>query len=204
MKKKLWFESVLQSLAGMSRTLNGVSDTSSAVEKPKLEVEEGSDLIRRSSQNLQYALEYLWENQSILFTTPIAVRAFIDSLARIVSDGLLQSGQSFYRIWVTKFGHTLPEDIEVEYQKFCEWLCGEVESGDPVAVAALVEKRLDGKIHPFADGCGRTAKILAAFILLRQDIIPPRYPPRKEYYAEINKGDESWIEFWRDMHEKGV
>lgn len=199
MEKKRWFESVLQALAGLSRTLNGVSDTSSAAEKPKLGVEEGSDLVERSSQNLQYALEYLWENRSISFETPAAVRTFIDSLARIVSEGLLQSGQSFYRTWETKFGHTSVVELEAEYQKFCEWLCEALKSGDPVATAALVEKRLDGRVHPFADGCGRTSKLLAAFVLLRHDIFPPSYGPRKEYYHIINLSDAEWIEYYRSL-----
>jgi len=166
MEKKRWFESVLQALAGLSRTLGGVSDISSAAEKPKLSAE-GEALAARTRENLQQALEFLWENRERGFASATEVREFVDEVARKVSAGLLQPGQSLYRTWETKFRQTAPEAIEQEYQNFCEWFFEALKSGDPVATAALVEKRLDGEIHPFADGCGRTAKILAAFVLLR-------------------------------------
>ena len=197
--KQGWFEAVLSALASMSRTFNGVSDTTSAAEKPKLAVEEGDTLKAKSSQNLGHALEYLWTNRLTSFASPANVREFIDTLATIVSDGLLQQGQAFYRTWATKFGHTLPEDIEAEYHNFCEWFLGAVDSDDPVAVAALVEKRLDGEIHPFADGCGRTAKLLAAFVLLRAGLSPVNHRSRKEYYERINGTDEEWIRYYRAL-----
>lgn len=197
--KQGWFEAVLSALASLSRTFNGVSDTTSAAEKPKLAVEEGDTLKAKSSQNLGHALEYLWTNRLTSFASPASVREFIDALATIVSEGLLQPGQSFYRTWATKFGHTLPENIEREYQSFCEWFFNNVDSDDPVAVAALVEKRLDGKIHPFADGCGRTSKLLAAFTLLRHDIFPPSYGSRNEYYVNINLSDAEWISYYRSL-----
>ena len=114
-----------------------------------------------------------------------------------MSAGLLQQGQSLYCNWKTKFRQTAPEAIEQECQSFCAWLFEALESGDdPVARAALVEKRLDGEIHPFADGCGRTAKLLAAFVLLRHDIFPPSYRPRSEYYIKINPSDAEWIRYY--------
>lgn len=199
MNKQHWFRSVLQALASLSRTFQGVSDTTSAAEKPKLAVAEGEALKAKSSQNLEQALEHLWVNRLKGFTSPVSVREFIDTLATAVSEGLLQPGQSFCRTWATKFGQTAPEAIEAEYSKFCAWLYGELDDSDPVAVAALVEKRLDGQIHPFADGCGRTSKLLAAFVLLRHGILPPSYGSRKEYYIIINLSEAEWINYYRSL-----
>jgi len=58
-EKKRWSQSVLQALAGLSRTLGGVSDTSSAGEKPKLAESEGEALVSRTRENLEHALEFL-------------------------------------------------------------------------------------------------------------------------------------------------
>lgn len=202
-EKSVWIKSVLQALWGLSRTLGGVSDTSSAQEKPKLAESEGESLARKTRENLEQALEFLWENRGRTFASPEEVRAFVDALAAKVSAGFLQPGQSFYRTWKTKFRQTSPEAIEQEYQNFCAWLYEALKSGlDPVATvatAALVEKRLDGEIHPFADGCGRTAKLLASFVLLRAGLSPVSYRSRKEYYERINASDEKWIRYYRAL-----
>lgn len=202
MKKILWVEYVMQNLAGLSRTLGGVSDTSSSADKPKLTTE-GEGLATKTTQNLRHALGFLWENRFRSFTSPADVRKFVDSLAKMVSNGLLKSGQSFYRTWETKFGQTLPENIEAEYQNFCKWFLKAVDSDDPVATAALVEKRLDGEIHPFADGCGRTAKIMASFVLLQHGFSLPTYKSRKEYYKNINLSDDNeWVDYYRSFFKR--
>ena len=203
MKREDWMASVRNALAGLSRTLRGISDTSSSAAKPKLGVEEGNKLAERSSRNLQHALGFLWENRSYKFGTATTVRSFIDSLARIVSDGLLPPGQSLYRTWVTEFDQALPENIEQEYNNFCEWFFDNVDGDDPVTVAAMTEKRLDGKIHPFADGCGRTAKLLAAFALLRSEFLPVSHRSREEYYQRINESDEEWIRYYTALDAEG-
>ncbi len=198
-EKEEWMENVISNIQSLSRTLKGISDTSSSAEKPKLEIEEGDALAEKTFCNLQHALEYLWENRRKIFKSPDEMREFIDNLATIVSEGLLKEGQSLYRTWETKFGQTKPEDIETEYQKFCEWLFKTIESSDAVETAALIEKRLDGEIHPFADGCGRTAKLLSAFILMRHGSLLPKYKDRKEYYKEINKNDDEWIAYYESL-----
>jgi hypothetical protein len=196
-KKAKWIQSVLQALAGLSRTLGGVSDTSSAAEKPKLEVEEGGSLADRTRENLEQALEFLWKSRERQFASPAEVREFVDRVASLVSEDLLQPGQSLYRTWETKFRQTAPEAIEQEYQNFCAWLLEALEGGDPVETAALVEKRLDSEIHPFADGCGRTAKVLAMFVLLRNGLEAPVYGSREEYYATVTKSDAEWCKYYR-------
>lgn len=195
--KNNWKKAVFAALAGMSRTLGGVSDTSSSADKPKLRVE-GDTLARQTTENLEQALEFLWSNQDRKFTSVAEVREFIDLLAEKVSEGLLPVGQSFYRTWETKFGQTPVAEIETEYQNFCKWLFGAFAI-NPVEVAALVEKRLDGKIHPFADGCGRTSKLLASFILFQGNRFPPRYSDRREYYREINKSEREWVSYYRSL-----
>jgi hypothetical protein len=198
--KHTWIDAVLRTLATQSRTLGGISDTSSSADKPKLAAE-GEALAQKTRQNLRNALEFLWENRGIVFHSADEVRGFIDRVAAMVSEGLLAPGQSLYRTWDTKFeNQAAAEEIEPQYRQFCLWLFGSLDN-DPVETAALTEKRLDGDIHPLADGCGRTTKILSAFILLRHELFPPRYRSRGEYYEKITTGDTEWITFWRSMYE---
>src|SRR3989338_8112349 len=107
MDKQQWTESVLGALAGMSRTLGGTSDTTSSADKPKLGVSEGEALASRTEQNLRQALGFLWENRERRFESAAEVLELVDTLAAMVSDGLLTDGQSLYRTWETKFGQTL-------------------------------------------------------------------------------------------------
>ena len=202
MDKHTWTESVLASLAGMSRTLGGASDTTSAVEKPKLGVSEGEALASRTEQNLRQALGFLWDSCECQFQSAIKVREFVDTVAEMVSHGLLAPSQSLYRTWETKFWQTPVRAIEAEYVKFCRWLFRALaDSTDFVEIAALSERRLDGQIHPFADGCGRTAKLLAAFVLLRGSRTPPRYGARSEYYRKINQSEAEWLCYYRSLCE---
>lgn len=202
MEKKTWISRVLGCLAGMSRTLGGVSDTSVAAEKPKLAAEEGAGLAAITAENLERALEFLWESREWTLASAAEVCVFVDALATKVSAGLLRSGQSLYRTWETKFRQTAVVKIEEEYQRFAEWLHGAFANGkDSVETAALIEKRLDAEIHPFADGCGRTAKILAAFVLLRAGLNPPAYRSRAEYYATITRSDAEWLSYYRSLLE---
>lgn len=198
--RELWFRNVLEAVNRLSRTTHGVSDTSSATEKPTLLVGEGKILIERTSMNLQRAMEYLWDNSSISFKSSSEVMDFINFLAMTVSEGLLQAGQSLYRTWMTPFGQTPPPEIAADYQNFCEWFFLTLDHDDPIATAAIVEKRLNGEIHPFADGCGRTSMLLAAFVLLRHHLDPVLYRSRKEYHEMIgHSGDEEWINYYRSL-----
>lgn len=195
-----WTESVLASLAGMSRTLGGASDTTSSADKPKLGCQEGGALASRTERNLRQALLFLWEQRECQFKAAAEVLAFVETLAATVSEGLLADGQSLYRTWETKFGQTPVRAIEAEYMEFCGWLFRALaKPTDFVEIAALSEQRLDGKIHPFADGCGRTAKLLASFVLLRDNRTPPRYGARKEYYQKINQSEAEWVSYYRSL-----
>ena len=200
MDKQTWIDTVLGSLAGISRTLGGASDTSCSADKPKLGCQEGEALASRTEQNLRQALDFLWESKECQFRAAAEVLAFVETLAATVSEGLLADSQSFYRTWETKFGQTPVHAIEAKYMEFCGWLFRALANPtDFVEIAALVEQRLDGKIHPFADGCGRTAKLLAAFVLLRGNRTPPQYRARSEYYRGINKSETEWVSCYRSL-----
>ena len=161
MTRERLFTQALANLAATSRTKKGVSDTSSSADKPTLATT-GAALADRATDNVSRALKTVWTDRFRSFSSPIELRAWIDRLAATVSDGLLQAGQPLYRAWATKFAmQTVPAEIEAEMLVFCTELLARLGS-DPVATAAWVEHELDARIHPFADGCGRTTKLVSA------------------------------------------
>jgi fido (protein-threonine AMPylation protein) len=202
-----WVSLLLSRLAEMSRTLGGVSDTSSSDEKPSL-VMEGEDLKARTKANIARAAEYLFAARDKVFADEREVRAFVDELARLVSNGLLPVGQGLYRTWETKFRQTSPSAIEGEYSRFCERLYeglrvdpdtewAVVHPADDIAFAGWVERELDSRVHPFADGCGRSAKLLSSWVLLRAGLMPPRWPARAEYYRAVaTMAPDEWDEYY--------
>jgi Fic family protein len=83
-----------------------------------------------------------------------------------------------------------PEPVAVPglMQDFAAWLTGEAQNLSPVERAALAHFRLVD-IHPFADGNGRTARLLMNLILLRAGYPPAivRQEDRLAYYEALDQ-----------------
>ncbi len=190
----------LENLDMMSRTKKGISDTSSSESKPKLDTE-GDDLALRSENNFKEALRLIWGKRDDSFESPAQLGDFVEEIASCISQGLLKEGQSQWRTWETKFGQTSPQLIKKEMADFYKEFLAQLNNPqtDPIKLAAWVEKRVDGEIHPFADGCGRTSKILSSFVLLRFGQKLPKYRGREEYYKNINSSMDNWVEYYRSL-----
>lgn len=86
-----------------------------------------------------------------------------------------------------------PEGVAVPglMSDFAEWLNGEARSLSAIERAALAHFRLVD-IHPFADGNGRSARLLMNLILL-QDGYPPAVIHREDrlaYYTALDRAHE--------------
>jgi hypothetical protein len=199
--KRRFIEAAVANFERTSRTKRGVSDTSSSTEKPELKAS-GGGLADRATDNFRRAIERLYDERGREFRTVDEVRTLIEEVAQTVSDGLLKEGQGLWRTWATKFANQPPpERIADEMDNFVHTLAGRLGNShdDAVATAAFIEKRLDGEIHPFADGCGRTAKALSAFVLARAGKPLPVYHGREEYYREVYGTDEEWERYYRSL-----
>ena len=97
-------------------------------------------------------------------------------------------------------------------EEFLEWLNSkEAEKINPVLLAGITHYEV-ARIHPFIDGNGRTARLLAELILYKRGFDHRRFfalddyyeQERQSYYAalktvEQNKGDiTQWIEYFTD------
>ena len=197
MTRERFFTQALTNLAATSRTKKGVSDTSSSADKPALATQ-GAALADRATENVSNALETVWADRSRSFSSPIEMKQWVDGLAAQVSEGLLQAGQPLYRTWATKFAmQTAPDEIEQEMQAFCAELLAQLDS-DPIATAAWVEHELDTRIHPFADGCGRTTKLVSAWVLARHDFPLPAFDTRERYLELAIAGGKAFEAYYRE------
>ena len=192
-----------KALAGItktSRTAKGVSDTSTnPTAKQKLAVSEGDTLKAKTEENVRKALKAAWDEKDREFQSPEEVKAFLEQNAQRVSEGLLPAGQGLYRTWETPVNQTPPAEIKNATAIFARQLHEKlVAKEDPVEIAAWAEKRMS-VIHPWADGVGRSTKVLSAYLLARGGKTAPSYPDAKTYYAEIKKSPASWSKYYKGM-----
>ena len=173
----------------LSRTRNGVSDTSASPLKRPL-VLSGEALRKRSAQNELSVHALIFQMRA---AAPPAsereVRDLLFQIADLTNDGLLPAGR--LRMWDID-GKTPPGRLEGEIDAFCaavfdRW--GELK-GDAAPLAAWAEWELcGGPLHPFYDGCGRISRSFAAALLLRGGSLPPLYGTLSEYFERGNRGN---------------
>jgi hypothetical protein len=188
----------LENLERTSRTSHGVSDTSSSADKPKLQAE-GAQLASAAERNFVSALRWAF-SQEIACPAEDSLRTLVEGVAERVSMGLLQLGQSLFRTWETKYPmQTRVAAIEADMAEFYQELASRLQAADPVATAAWVEWKLDARIHPFADGCGRTTKVVAYWVLVREGFDLPRYENRDAYYAAVIQSLGAWTAYYRTL-----
>lgn len=92
--------------------------------------------------------------------------------------------------------HLVPELIE----EMCDYVNDHWEQSSPLHLAAYIMWRLNW-IHPFADGNGRTSRILSYVVLsIRAGAIPPGTPTipdqivdnRHPYFEALDEADAAW------------
>jgi Fic family protein len=110
-----------------------------------------------------------------------------------------------YRNSVVTIGnsaHVPPRHAEVpdHVNDMCVYINSTWRDRNPIHLAAYVLWRMNW-IHPFADGNGRTARILSYLILnIKLDSILPGTPTipdqiaadKQPYYEELEKADDAW------------
>lgn len=190
----------LANLRVTSRTAKGVSDTTSAPGKKKLVVAEGTGLASKAEENFVLALTWALE-QRLEMPKADDVERFVLEVAARVSDGLLDDGESLLREHETKFEMQtrvihIREALAGFFRELAEQLCN---NHDPVATAAWVEWRLDARIHPFTDGCGRSTKVIAYWVLVRAGLMLPTYESRDRYYQLVVLTLEEWTAYYRTL-----
>lgn len=170
----------------MSRTANGIVDTSaSTTKKDVMEAIDGKEAARLAEKNYRTAIEFEINECSRIFASPAELRIFIEKIAGMINGGILKKG-SLIRSGADsiKWNYTRIADLENAmgwfYKNLYERLTA--EKYDPVETAAFTEYYMNKKIHMWADGCCKTSIAVSAYMMLRGGLMPVRYKDRDEYY----------------------
>jgi len=190
-----YFSQAEEILFTMSRTANQNLDlTASAQKKDRmvdnLDSETASKLVRR---NFEKAYTYIYQNRNLPIFDRDDIFLLVENVASIINRDLVKETY-FYRVDDSKkYPYTFTRDLSVSIEDFYnQFLIGLHLAKDPVYLAALIEWRIDLRDHFFVDSCGKIARALSHWVLMRADLPLPdltfsglysREEAKKKYYA---------------------
>ena len=184
---EIYLQDAERNLLAMSRTARGIVDTSASAKKAEsmtgVSGETAADLAK---QNFETAIREAYNNREREFESPDDLRKFIESLAATVNSGIVKEGNLIRNSDSEKYPYARIANLENYMDKFYQGLYKRVQNpeADPIESAAFAEFGIDFGGHFFADGCGKTAKVVSSFILMRHNHKLPEYKGgRSAYYA---------------------
>jgi Fic family protein len=177
----------------------GIEGNRLTLQETMLVLKEGVTISEKSIQdtvevkNLGKAFDFFYELAQQ--ETPISEN-YIKQIHQLVvgNDPYLNAGN--YRnvgVVITGSEHTPPEPFEVPFkmQELMDWLNEYFDQENPIVLAAVAHHEM-AKIHPFADGNGRTARLLLNLILLKKGypICSIKRTERPRYYEAMSEADK--------------
>ena len=190
----------ISAISKISRTCNGISDTSVSEDKLEL-LEQGQILARTARANIGKALDYLFARDYKL-GSEADVEELFWKVADIVNEGLVdKSKQGAVRKWPGK-DHEYPPESEIPkllndfYHGF--YFRTRAEQ-DPVRFAAWSEQTINLGIHALPDGCGRVAAVFGAWILGEHNLMCPVHENGAVCFKNMKSDFESWLGYYRSL-----
>ncbi len=178
----------LANLQATSRTAKGVVDTSASPEKAGKIAEglTGEQAAQTATANVEKVARQLYQRRDQLPADTADAQEFIDQVAADVNAGILKEGALMRTDDSDKYAYTRVENLNQAHAQFAEELVQRLNDpqADPVETAAWIEWRTNLTDHFWADGVGKTSKLLAALPLMRAGLPLPSYGPNtKAFYA---------------------
>lgn len=210
-----YHEELLKS-AAKSRTFQGIVDVSASPKKralmaPGIENKPKEEIARQARSNLDEAFGALVDAKDKKWSDPKEVAGWIDGINRTLGKGIVREGVLLREDDSKKFPYAPAKDLEGRRAQFAKEFTERIDRDDPVETAAWVHWRLNMVDHPYADGVGRTAEMVAAYVLMRHGHpMPSREASRDEWYGhapkspDIDYGNDyrKWVEFYRSLFTK--
>lgn len=176
-----------------SRSFHGkINVSASSDKKNKMNMNLSEKEVRQSVQsNIQKVFEYVYDNRYLVLHNPSVLKRFINEVARIVNAGLIVDKRHLLRNAENSSKYTYLDTNLVErfYDAFTDELYMRLMDvgSDPIEIAAWVEWNIDFVGHIFSDGCGRVAKLISSWILMRRDFPLPSYANGLDGFLSIRE-----------------
>lgn len=195
-------EHALYALSCYSRTFQGVGSNETSNEKLEI-LTQGDALVEQASQNFRRGVQYFYEALAFgVFHKSDRAMAYLSAAPTIFNHGIIQLEQGPFRTWETPHNHVPAECIASELTNFARSFAQLLSAPaiKPARLAAWIEHDLNGRIHPYSDGCGRISRGLSTAYLALYDIARPVFASREEYIA----GFASEFDIWAELFEARI
>lgn len=179
--KQEYLDKLLSNIKNTSRTFEGELNISASKEKSQIVNSSISkeDLVEITRNNIVQAFEFAYDNKNLLVLSPQALKDFIDHIAKIVNRGIISDEKFLIRSGSNshKYFYVNTKYIVKFYKSFINQLYKKLSSSEtnPTDLAAWIEWNIDFCGHIFSDGCGRIAKVLSTWLLMRNNSDLPDY-----------------------------
>lgn len=182
-----YMQGAWRNLLAMSRTAQGVVDTSASAGKADSMTGVTGDAAAELAQfNYCAAIRTAHENRYRTFHSPDELRGFVEGLATKINRGIVKDGSLIRSTDSDKYPYVRIAQLEDYARTFYRNLYNRTKNptADPVEAAAYAEFGIDFAGHFFADGCGKVAKVVSSYMLMRAGHALPEYRGgRAAYYA---------------------
>jgi predicted ABC-type ATPase len=176
-----YVDDAMANLGRTSRTAAGTIDVSASPNKADQMAADlsGDRAAQLAQDNYRSVIGSLYDNRATSFADPTELRGFIEGLVTRVNSGILRDGVLYRAEDSPKYpSYTSAASLPEAAGRFFDQLHHRLSDpdADPVETAAWVEYRMDLTDHLWADGCGKSAKAVAAWVLMRSGYDLPNYP----------------------------
>ncbi|MFR0357569.1 hypothetical protein [Streptomyces sediminimaris] len=217
--REVYVEHAVRNLLRTSRTAHGRLDASASKGKRR-QLAQGLtplDVGSLATGNYRSTIIDLYDRRNLPISCATELRDFVESIVLSVNRGLVREG-ALYReddsssLPYTRADTLLSEVVGPLFEEFHQRLTRSLS--DPVETAGWVEYRMDLTDHLWADGCGRSTKAVAAWVLMRAGHSLPVYPAdRRSQFAAApctartasrdreQEQYEKWLRYYRSLFE---
>lgn len=185
--------SFLENVKNTSRTYNGNLDSSASPDKKDklntcLSPEQVSCL---ADKNLRSAFRFVYDNKDLMIHNTANLKQFINEVAWRLNQDFIQDKIFLFRVGDNsrKYHYVDTASVANFYDTFVQELFFRIKdiNIDPIETAAWIEWNVDFSGHIFSDGCGRIAKLISSWLLMRKNLCLPDYAKGVSGFATIRE-----------------
>ncbi len=179
--KEEYLNRLLRNIENTSRTFGGELNVSASKDKPMLVnlLVPKKDLADITRSNVIQAFDFAYDNKSLHLLSPQVLQDFIDQIAKMVNRGIVTNEKLMIRSGSNshKYFYVDTQYVKKFYKSFINQFHKKIKNPEtaPTDLAAWIEWNIDFCGHVFVDGCGRIAKVISAWLLMRSNSDLPDY-----------------------------
>lgn len=188
-----YLDKLLRNISDTSRTFGGELNVTASKDKPQLIDQSNSkeDLARITKRNIVRVFDFAYNNKNLILLSPQILRDFIDQIAWLVNQDIVKDEKFLLRRGSDsrRYFYVGTKYVDGFYESFVNQLYKKLNSPEtsPVTLAAWIEWNVDFCGHIFSDGCGRIAKILSSWVLMRANLNLPDYQRGQDGFETVRE-----------------